>query len=813
MNYNLPDSTFDRDTFTNIVKLGLSTPRALNETEEIKLGEALKKVETRSLIYRIFDTLGSITHGGYISTIESRIGRFREFLNTPEGKDFVKNAIEIAAQNKIIPPLPSNFELKNAVNILLIPEGLTPTEADQQKQLIQKKQVFFDEHLPQDPSAAFHLFQQCRTHPFLGQMLKELEQGYAKWDLKTKPEDLESVIFIHHNLIALSQIYDELLLENPENKDLFKQQYNPELQSILEPYIKGDELIESKIVDQIKEKIQQTLPEVEYGPREKVVRPDAPLVKGTAELFGASRKAQSFAATREKLVPLGTSANAVFEMKEPSGLRSAFYKEGAEGKQAGSVMEELMWQMAGIMGDADHFVATKQTRLHLAAKPGEEGEKVNLYVPVREEVNAKGEVEGVSDITETQLSSSRKGSIQAAQGVPLADFFNQAAIPQEEVDLAGFMDVVYGTGDEHLGNVLVSKVTDEEGKTTLKIKHFDNTRNMTHSNGYISYGPGVILSSMRVGVLTLPQSKVPFSEERRQVFRDKLAQYQNKIGELESYLKSDSVKKKLDQLPAGWLDIEDALSAQKERLERLEKAVNNPKVSNLRELIFAVNPEFKLFAALELASLKAEGRDITQEDEQTFALGVVGFHDLGSLLTVKYDLKAIKAICDNPNLSFEEMAAAINALNLISDPEAVIENFKFGQNLMKDAVSRAKLDLKDMDKNNIQKCIEYIYETFKTFDVAMTSQLEKAIEKVNEGAPFAIRMPRREDIGYRGFSINICYKNNKNEMIYASLDYKTRPGKVGIDGLFVTPYAIIEAFNTRSDSSPATELQHKLGIK
>lgn len=268
----------------------------------------------------------------------------------------------------------------------------------------------------------------------------------------------------------------------------------------------------------------------------------------------------------------GKSHVGVYQVQDTTGQGIAFYKEGI-----GRIMEGLIPSLADILGYGDLFTTTV------------------LF-------------------EEPQIEKGKEGGLQPAlTGGDLRDP-PEGKPTRSQLTQATLASLVFGMWDAHEKNIRF----DNDGN----LKFFDNARSLPHSNESIMWAatPRLPYASALLG---LQGSYADLTKEELKEIRRSIGTNLENFSQMEKFLNDPSVKNKLNQLPPRWLNVEEALSSMKERLENMQKALSSEKVSNLRDLVFAAFPQLKFMAALQVIHTFKDLLGDNEEDIQNLQNGPI----------------------------------------------------------------------------------------------------------------------------------------------------------------------------------------------
>lgn len=677
-----------------------------------------------------------------------------------------------------------------ASRLLLMQSALgirfAPNDNPETKALYEEKRQFMA-GMMKEPIEAHIIFNQNKNFPVMQAAMEKLASSYENWESMSQPDlsILQHQLFIQHrNLEKLAGI---LHIIN-DKESLAQISMDDSLNKHLAPFINGEKLIKAtdelflhslilSHVENIRKEAVEPLGKEILEKRRQQSPISNTAIRMQADLFGTARSGASWAAKELFLSPLGNSANEVFKLDS-----FAYFKVGQGNEKAAGVMEKLMWDIALILGTEKQFAATKETEIR-SGTDLVSGTNKAKYWEMESETNTMALKES------TQATPGKKGGIQPAlKGITLAEYGSDVSkspspVTKEQFNSAMLTTLVEGFFDTHLKNIIV----DENGD----LRFFDNTRSLPHSNGIIDWG-GMLLPSFRSGILAFDAAYENLTTEERDNLKIKLESYQSKINALEAYLTSPSIKIALKKLPPGWFNVDEVLSSMKERIANLRAGLDDPKVANLRDLVFATYPDVKYFAALQVLVFGAENRyflsDIDLSDWiQKQVLPAVGYYPVDSLIGkvagLKIDPAIVKALCNNPNLSFEEIIRQLNdlykkQLGTVETSDEAQTREENRARLTQEFYSKAKIDYKDINREQIpDKAMFRAYDEFKNAgtEILMTNYPDKWVTSappLSHVICFSNANPREMTLFYK--TLEGTVKTNK-------IDYLTNPGKLFID--------------------------------
>lgn len=561
--------------------------------------------------------------------------------------------------------------------------------------LLKEKQKLLKEYL--DPAVLKFLSNNIDNFPFLLMAFAQVRENFkninSEMDSQGMQVQLKQTIAVQlTNISVISNLIEKLKTEGlisenalleftltptdtlestQDSKRKIQIKMSPlesSLNKLILPYFNGKTVLEETEVDYtlIKNKLIEFSKTVE-------VRPDSPVdltrkrasspvttasIRLESKLFDAIRIGKSWATHQADLTKEGKSYNQVFKLKNPNdaNVTEAYYKEAKKGGEAGGAMEKLMWDIAVLFGLEDQFTPTTVTSLRT------EKELVSGTGQENDVILEGGELKKVD-----HLGKARKGGIQAAQaGKTLEEITNEGkelSIPRNEV-IQGILTICeFGMFDAHQENLII----DENGK----IRFFDNTRSMPHSNGCILWR-NTVQPTLRCGLLRLQECYNRFSDNERDKIFKQISTQLSKMDQLQAFLNNPDTKKMIQKMPKDWVNPTDVFDAMKERLTLMKQAIRNPKVTNLAELTLASQPDMKFIAVLQymrdpsITSYIGYNDFYTDDDlllKQKTYLQVSGYDNYPACLercvNKNVDPSLIKSWCDDPNLSLLDVTRKI----------------------------------------------------------------------------------------------------------------------------------------------------------
>lgn len=644
ISFDLSKINLDKETGQRLAKLTklIQENGKLEDKDVVWLGEALDGIQKMKHVDPNLEAVSQANSSISHDNILGKVKEYEKFIRSSEGQ------VAFAALEK---QFSCYRALQSALHLDLIPEDkiLHPNI----KEVYQEKRAFMSEQV--ELSKISQILRQISRYPAMRQVLNKIVLMYEQWDeFCSNPEKVskiqDNLKVLHKNLQIISDVLFNLKSSEQESLDQVLMQLDPKF---FDKYIKNLKTMDESAVNELKEALRQEWEMFKketpapLSPKELKDKsekaPVSPRSKRMqAGLFESSRLGTTWASKQSSLTESMGSSNLVFQLKDPKASRepTAFYKEGEGGEQATGIMEELMWQIAVKLGLESMFTPTKVARLRT---------KSNVSSPKTERIFSS---ETGDFIQKRGLSELRQGGIQPAiKGKPLE---SDHQISQEQVILGTLCVLIFGMSDAHADNILVDD--------NNNLHFFDNTRNMTHSNGVILYKHELV-SALKSGLFVLEGTYKTFSKEERDFIQSQIKNVQMRVGLLEQYLKSSLVTKQLSNLPKGWFNVEEVLDAFKERIKNLDNAIRNPKVMNLRELIFETIPDLKFLGLLGVFMRSKEDPSMSFHECEVESLRMMGFFTLPELL--KYaiaegmDPQMFKEVSQS-DLTFKEQLEAIN---------------------------------------------------------------------------------------------------------------------------------------------------------
>lgn len=365
-----------------------------------------------------------------------------------------------------------------------------------------------------------------------------------------------------------------------------------------------------------------------------------------ARLHKRIRESKVLAANQDVLCPLDTTKKPnVFALNDYQNQKIAYYKIKPNAKKHPEVMEELLWDIAVYAGLESMFVPTGIISLKTKKDFSNENSQSEDF----------HSIEMIWDASMTTFSSipTRQaiwGSIQPAQkGTPL--YLHRKSCMKSQIEpieliKASIVVAAMGFFDAHGANIIIDPCG--------KIKFFDNTCALPHSNGCILWGGKKLRPAFRSALLTLKESHLHLSAFHRELIFEEIEKFEMTYLKLVDFFEHPLTQKKMMQLPDNWLYPEDSLQAMKERIKRLKDAMNNPYINTLCELSLASQPNLRFFVVLSFLD-RGKGKTIFYlEDMEEIGIESIQTCIL-TCISLNFDLQAIKTKCDDLTIPFVDL--------------------------------------------------------------------------------------------------------------------------------------------------------------
>ena len=503
-----------------------------------------------------------------------------------------------------------------------------------------EKAAFLWDKCQASSTQIMRLGHQKQLFPFFQGFIKKIEDSYGTWDGillawdsvrreyagMSQQEALQLVQMKlnrqHGNLLAFSKLFTELAPSPAEAYIL--QKIN--LDGFFETVVTGD--VEITAVDDLKKilyahiatskkKNFPTLPLSEVANPESLAKLRQADVLTKSALYAQKWLIDALRDARQEIARVNIEAlismpstNKVCLLRHSiTGPAShynqpfAFIKLGISDCPATRKMEQIIWELAILMGWEELFTPTLSAVLH---------DKKSVFPFPLESVLTKGAEKRLlwvkSATFEMQLNTFQtlpgcQVSLQPAQGIMnIGDYANvtsgsrKVLLKRASVIQASVVALVMGMRDAHQENIRI----DASGN----IKFFDNAASLSHSNDVILWG-NEHRASYRCALFDLPESYTPLSSDELENILSELHRIDQKLGKIfdkDGHITLLLLSQHIESLPPGWFDPQLVYRAMCERIARLRAAVQKAQstklATSLRDLTLAVHPTLKLFMGL-----------------------------------------------------------------------------------------------------------------------------------------------------------------------------------------------------------------------
>ncbi len=403
-----------------------------------------------------------------------------------------------------------------------------------------------------------------------------------------------------------------------------------------------------------------------------------------AGLYQSIREGKVWAQNQKSLKTMGGSVNKVFRLYAPNGNReTAYFKVGQSFEENQGKMEKLIWDAAIILGLEEQFVPTALTEVRSFCELSKGKQSASLW---------ENDGDNLKPAFHQDLKEGLVGGIQMAQKGTLLANADESSIGRKEVMQGILTSVLFGMFDAHKNNIFVTK----EGK----IKFFDNSRSLPHSNCFITDDNGIV-PTYRSALLDLPQASEALTDEELSLLKTQISDLKKRAAHLESFMISPQTKAMINQLPPGWLDKEAAMNALTLRLNSIENALAGGKISTPLDIALSAFPDYKLAFALNYVYFDLDNSLHSPHND-------VGYNTMNtvvdSLQAQGIDIAQVQKWCED--LPFPELLEKLETADftLITAPEEDIKQSY--TDLKKYIVRRAPYDLKDISPARCRKALE-----------------------------------------------------------------------------------------------------------
>lgn len=743
----------------------------LNAKEVLVLVEAIGRIRNNWLSVPL-NFISKISKYTRVKYLQSQISNFLNFTKT-NGKDLIKTLDKtISLCNGML----------TVLNIKLIPDHLKDEPGISNRYKAKRNFANNNMNFSKIPQVL-----KQKHLPVIKEAINELRQNYEKLDYAKDSEEENHILGLikqqHQNLEIISDIVFELkndsiseltfLDERVKNalcKYIFGEvALTPDLKKELQGILEG-------LLKNIQEKPSLTAQELTARCQRSPISKEA--ITMQSELYERSRKAASVLADRStsEFTHLGDSVNLVYKIKDSTtisralsadGQVLAFFKESSSGEKTSEIMEELMWQISIIFGLESQFTSTKQASIRTK-------EPLNAYAESAVRYNSKGEL-----VRKYNLSKEKQGSIQVAQnGKTLKglDASERYQIPRAEIIKGMLTILIFGMSDAHTDNIIV----DEGGH----IHFFDNTRSLPHSD--MIWRNGKITPSFRSGLFITDMSYTNLTSDERENIRQQIQLLESKLKNLDKYFSKHT--KTLKQLPAGWLNPEEALKELEKRILSMKLAIDNPNITNLQDFVFATLPDTKFFATLLMTMMHKSYPDKDILELEKTAMVSIGFLDLEKLLKELTDSgidpQIVYEMCQNPNLNLHDIYKKVLNISVVTSSEEINQIVDSSKSLLNQFLLRAKADFKDVKREDISENAyqlilqKFIATGFSHFNSVETYEELKTLHEKMPANFFIIRTVSHD----KPKILKIDFKDDDQAIHTFEIDYLLKPGYVKIIG-------------------------------
>lgn len=511
------------------------------------------------------------------------------------------------------------------------------------------------------------VYSQAKNFPLMRRAFQNLKDSCCNWNWEASEEIICSLkMRIANQMANIGSLFT--LLASGHRSLTQLQEFDG---FDLEPYFSGDRIFNASDVEELQGLIANFIQNHSFDKVQDAYpfTVNSKCIQMQASLFDVSRKAAEWTLRDNRLKLLsGPNLNKVYPITLKDGEAPiAYFKQGSknedpnrEDPKSNAYIEQMIWDLAGLIGLEDWFVPCKKTALPLPSGNQIEG-LIQLAQPGELLMNIIDNKE-FDKISDSEL----------ANGNLISSFFSMF--------------------DAHSKNLLFF-----DGK----IKFFDNLRSLPHSNGLILTGSSLrSVVAFRTALLAFPNAYVPLKVEERAQISQLSAQFREKFPAIQQFL--DKSERGLNLLPPGWFYKEEVLEALEERLIRLESFISNNETYSLRDLIFTIQPEFKFFLAMEVltthkTSLLHKTHKEILEDERNASefVGTQCYDDLlNAFLKLEVDPVLLFKAVNDPSRNFEDLLVEFSArigLDKSLDPEKTEEE-------LYDLFPNIRIDLKDTSR-------------------------------------------------------------------------------------------------------------------
>lgn len=233
---------------------------------------------------------------------------------------------------------------------------------------------------------------------------------------------------------------------------------------------------------------------------------------------------------------------------------------------------------------------------------------------------------------------------RALKGKYFSEYKEEDTLSYTSLKKAVLASILLSFYDVHEKNVLITDKGD--------IKFFDNSRSLPHSNGFIRYPTG-FAPSFASCLFDLDQIKKLFVKEDIQDLREIINSFKDNIPLLKHFLSTKPIKNLANQLPPYWLNLDLLYDSLKERVEGLDKGLNQSK--NLEDLLGNAIPKYKFVYALGVCYQHLVYRTINSKLTHTLGRRLYSQEVFNFFKSKNLPLVELYDFCLKPGNSFQEI--------------------------------------------------------------------------------------------------------------------------------------------------------------
>lgn len=493
--------------------------------------------------------------------------------------------------------------------------------------------------------------------------------------------------------------------------------------------------------------------DTKHGPTKKAIALEA-------RLFEASRRVLGMEG-HPTFVRMDTKVNEVYQVFIPGVEKPvAYIKHSPTKDPSTNIVEKLVWDVAGKLGLEDFFVPTKLINI-----PTQNRSKLIGSVQLAQEGQSL-----------KQLRMSLEEEEEPSSSPLNMDNFIQSAVVAQ----------VMGMYDARLENIIV----DPKGN----LKFFDNARSLPNGNGFLicrTNEKGLVNASFRSGLLCFPESHAPLTKQQLKLLEMTIVEIEKRLPSAKAYFTSNHVQKEIGRLPAGWMN-ERSIDALEKRVAAIKEALKEGKIHCLNDIAVLTNPAFKFEAAIQAAvhfpfipedcaDLDPDSIHLLQELTAE-AVGFVSIEEaFDQCVETGIDPKFIYELCENPDLSYDQIIHAIAAQKykvaigeVAADPEVLKQH---ADDLKKLVREQATIDFKDTSAESIAFASHtLIEESLKAEGFEIIS--EDALDSIESLSPGHVVITQSNETPPQ----LTLYHHDKDSIQKYQLNYCSHPGKIVLVG-------------------------------